>query len=189
MAQAISPARDGLARLSAAELYVVRAFAWSARPTPSRSLVIALSWLGNGWAYLAITLASLMAAGTKALPALAIGACNAGVLHCLYPSVKRWVARPRPYRNDATLTPLLRALDEHSFPSGHAMTLSAALLPLVITFPQTFGLAIVIGVLMAWARLASAHHYPSDVVAGTALGLAVSYPLSLCGFAASRLVS
>jgi undecaprenyl-diphosphatase len=188
MAQAISPARDGLARLSAAELCVVRAFAWSARPAPIRSLAVALSWLGNGWAYLAIALASLMAAGTKALPALAIGAFNAGLLHCLYPSIKRWVARPRPYRNDTTLRPLLRALDEHSFPSGHAMTLSAALLPLVLAFPQTFGLAIVIGVLMAWARLASAHHYPSDVVAGTALGFAVSYPFSLCAFAASRLV-
>ena len=69
------------------------------------------------------------------------------------------------------------------------MTLSAALLPLVLAFPQTFGMAIAIGVLMAWARLASAHHYLSDVVAGTALGLVVSYPLSLCGFAASRLVS
>ena len=188
MAQAISPARNGLARLSAAELCVVRAFAWSARPAPIRSLAIALSWLGNGWAYLAIALASLVAAGTKALPALAIGAFNAGLLHCLYPSIKRWVGRPRPYRQDTTLRPLLRALDEHSFPSGHAMTLSAALLPLVIAFPHTFGVAIVIGVLMAWARLASAHHYLSDVVAGTALGFAVSYPLSLCAFAASRLV-
>jgi undecaprenyl-diphosphatase len=44
-------------------------------------------------------------------------------------------------------------------------------------------------VLMSWARLASAHHYPSDVAVGTALGVSVSYPISVYALAASRLVS
>ena len=39
---------------------------------------------------------------------------------------------------------------------------------------------------MAWARLASAHHYPSDVAAGTVLGVSVSYPISFYALAASR---
>jgi undecaprenyl-diphosphatase len=43
-------------------------------------------------------------------------------------------------------------------------------------------------VLMGWARLASAHHYPSDVAAGTVLGVSVSYPVSLAALAALRLV-
>jgi undecaprenyl-diphosphatase len=188
MAQAITPARDGLARLSAAELRVVHGFAWTARSMPIRAVAIGMSWLGNGWVYLVIALASIVVAGARALPALVIGALNAGLLHCLYPSIKRWVARPRPYRRDTSLRPLLRALDEHSFPSGHAMTLSAALTPLVIAFPHTLGLAIGIGLLMAWARMACAHHYPSDVAAGAILGVTVSYPLSFYAFAASRLV-
>ena len=33
---------------------------------------------------------------------------------------------------------------------------------------------------LAWSRLATAHHYPSDVLAGAALGLLVGYPVALC---------
>ena len=85
--------------------------------------------------------------------------------------------------------PLLRALDEHSFPSGHAMTLTAALVPFVLAFPHVLGLAFATWLLMAWARLASAHHYPSDVAAGAVLGVCVSYPISIYALAVSRLVS
>jgi undecaprenyl-diphosphatase len=31
---------------------------------------------------------------------------------------------------------------------------------------------------MAWSRVATAHHYPSDVIAGVALAVALSFPLS-----------
>lgn len=188
MDQAIPRVRLGWARLSAAELSIVRGFAWTARWWPTRSLAVGLSWLGNGWVYLAIGGGALLASGWRALPAIVVGALNAGLLHCLYPSIKRAVARPRPYRSDHSLVPLLRALDEHSFPSGHSMTLSAALVPLVLVFPGVLAPAAAMVVLMAWARLASAHHYPSDVAAGTMLGLSVSYPISFYALAAARLV-
>jgi undecaprenyl-diphosphatase len=189
MDQALSRRRLGLAWLSALDLCVVRGCAWTARRHPARFAAIALSWLGNGWAYLAMAAVALMAFGIKALPALAIGAFNAGLLHCLYPSIKRSIARPRPYSRDPALVPLLPVMDEHSFPSGHAMTLSAALVPLVLAFPHALALSVVLAGLMAWARLASAHHYPSDVAAGTVLGVSVSYPISYYALAASRLVA
>ncbi|HTI83030.1 MAG TPA: phosphatase PAP2 family protein [Acetobacteraceae bacterium] len=188
MDQAIPRDRLGWARLSAAELSIVRGFAWTAQWRSTRSLAIGLSWLGNGWAYLVIAAGAVLAFGWRALPVIAIGALNAGLLHCLYPSIKRVVARPRPYRCDGTLVPLLRALDEHSFPSGHAMTLSAALVPLVLAFPALLTVAVVMAGLMAWARLASAHHYPSDVAAGTMLGVSVSLPVSFYALVAARLV-
>ncbi len=187
MAQVVSRGHLGLARLSAIELAVVHGFVLTARPALLRSLAKSLSWLGNGWAYLAIAAGSVAAAGTRALPAIAVGVLNAGVLHSLYPSIKRWIARERPYRRDAKLTPLLRALDEHSFPSGHAMTLTAALVPLVLAFPVITMPAVAVWCLLAWARLASAHHYPSDVAAGALLGISVSYPLSHYALAASSL--
>src|SRR5271165_2671241 len=34
---------------------------------------------------------------------------------------------------------------------------------------------------MVWARLASAHHYPSDIFAGAAFALVMSYPVSKYG--------
>ena len=187
VAQAISPWHS-LARLSAIELAIVHGFALTARPPALRRLAIALSWLGNGWAYVVIAASSLSIAGLRALPAIAIGALNAGVLHCLYPSIKRRVARLRPYQRDPSLRPLLRALDEYSFPSGHAMTMTAALVPLVLMFPATMGIAVSVWLLLAWARLACAHHYPSDIIVGATLGASVAYPLSVGAFAASHLM-
>lgn len=189
MDQAISAGRYSLARLSAAELFVVHGFVQTARPKICRRSAIALSWLGNGWVYLAIAGSSIVLGGFRAIPVIGIGALNAGVLHCVYPLIKRRVARPRPYQRDPTLRPLLKVLDEHSFPSGHAMTLTAALVPLVLAFPQTLAFAVAIWLLTAWARLASAHHYPSDVAVGTVFGASVSYPISVYAFAASHLIS
>lgn len=189
MDQAISPARYGLARLVAMELSMVHGCVLTARPRPIRRLAIALSWLGNGWVYLGLGVGGLASAGARAVPALAIGALNAGALHCVYPAIKRYFARARPFQRDPRLVPLLGVLDEHSFPSGHAMTLSAALVPLVLWFPRLTGLAVALWLLMAWARLASAHHYPSDVAAGAALGVSLSYPVSMCALAALRQVA
>lgn len=187
MAQAISP-WHGLARLSAIELAIVHCFALTARPPALRRFAIALSWLGNGWAYAVIAFSSLASVGSRAVPAITIGALNAGILHCLYPSLKRRVARPRPYQRDPSLRPLLRALDEYSFPSGHAMTMTAALMPLVLLFPSTIFVAVLVWLLLAWARLACAHHYPSDVIVGATLGASVAYPLSVGAIAASHLM-
>jgi undecaprenyl-diphosphatase len=183
-----SPGRYSLARLSAAELYVVHGFVNTARLGLTRSSAMAFTWLGNGWVYLAIAIGSILLAGMNAIPAVAIGVLNGLVLHGIYPIIKRRVARPRPYQCDTSLMPLLPVLDQHSFPSGHAMTLPAALVPLVLAFPETLVFALTTWLLMAWARLASAHHYPSDVAFGTALGLSVSYPISIYALAAFRLV-
>ena len=189
MEKAVSSRWYGPASLSAAELYLVHGFAHTARPKFARASAIALSRLGDGWVYPAIGIVSLLVGGFEAIAVIAAGMLNALVLHSLYPVIKRLVARPRPYERDATLVPLLRALDRHSFPSGHAMTLPAALVPLGLQFPLTIGLAFATALLMAWARLACAHQYPSDVAVGTALGVGESYPISMYALAASRLVS
>jgi undecaprenyl-diphosphatase len=69
-------------------------------------------------------------------------------------------------------------MDEFSFPSGHSMTITAALVPIVAAFPGALLPSIALWMSIGWARLASAHHYPSDLIAGGALGAAVSYPIS-----------
>ena len=90
--------------------------------------------------------------------------------------VKAVVARPRP-----TLWPWLIPTSGYSFPSGHAVA-GAALYPLlgwlalrsrgrglVGYFP---GLAV--GVFIGLGRLYAGVHWPSDVLAGWALGVALS---------------
>jgi undecaprenyl-diphosphatase len=69
-------------------------------------------------------------------------------------------------------------LDEHSFPSGHCMTMAAVFVPLGLALPQLIFVLGIVAFLIGWARLAAAHHYPSDLVSGAALGAAIALPIS-----------
>ena len=145
----------------------------------SGALAIVLSRFSNGWIYLPIAAMCLLFGGRSALGPMLASGISAGVLHCIYPILMRRVARPRPFVAMADVRPLLAAMDEHSFPSGHTMTLTAVLLPIVLAFPPLVGVAVLTWFAVAWARVASAHHYPSDVLAGTVMGAAVGYPFGI----------
>ncbi len=103
---------------------------------------------------------------------------NAALMHILYPLMKMRFKRLRPFKVDPRLPSLLPTLDEHSFPSGHAMTLTGVLAPLVLLWPGMGVSAVVMTGCMAWSRIATGHHYPSDVLAGICLGLCLGCPLS-----------
>lgn len=166
-----------------ADLAAVRFVSRSARPTLGRVLAVVISKLGNGWIYPILGAIILSAAGREALPVIALAGLNAAFLHCLFPHIKKRIGRPRPFHVDPRLSSLLKVLDEHSFPSGHTMTLSGVMAPIVIAWPSTTASAAMLVLSMAWSRIATAHHYPSDVIAGAALGVAMAYPLSICFFA------
>jgi membrane-associated phospholipid phosphatase len=90
--------------------------------------------------------------------------------------VKAAVARHRP-----TLWPWLIPTTGYSFPSGHA-TSGATLYPLLGWLalrprgwgPLGYGLGLAIGVFVGVGRLYVGVHWPSDVLAGWALGMALS---------------
>ncbi len=165
--------------LQAADLEAVRIISRTAQRPVARLGAIAISKLGNGWFYmfLAALLFSRWGAARGSRIILLAGV-NAGVMHCLYPLIKNRYQRRRPFKVDPELSSLLSTLDEHSFPSGHAMTLSAVLAPIVILWPAMAFSSVLMVVGLAWSRVATAHHYPSDVLAGALLGLGLGYPLS-----------
>lgn len=167
-------------RLSAADLVAVHFFSRSARWRIGRTSAFVISKLGNGWLYplLALMIFEHLGGG-KAIRVILAAGVNAGLLHCLYPAIKRYIGRPRPFRTDSSLSSLFGVLDEHSFPSGHAMTLTGVLVPIVLVWPGCFSVALALIALMGWARIASGHHYPTDICAGAALGFGLSYPLSV----------
>ena len=140
---------------------------------------VVISKLGNGWIYLflAAGIFGLLGWDGGKLMALLAGV-NAAVLHMLYPVIKKRFKRPRPFAVDPSLPSLLRTLDEHSFPSGHAMTLVGVLTPIVLLWPAAFLSAVVMACGMSWSRIATGHHYPSDVLAGVTLGGGLGYFLS-----------
>lgn len=167
-----------LQRLLDADLAAVRIFSRSARPRAIRALAIGVSKLGNGWIYLILLPLVFVGLGWQGWHVVALAALNAALLHILYPIIKRRFRRKRPFHMDAGLPSLLKTLDEHSFPSGHAMTITGVLTPIVLAWPATTVSALILILSMAWSRIATAHHYPSDVIAGVSLGVAIAFPLS-----------
>jgi undecaprenyl-diphosphatase len=164
------------ARLESLELPLVRAATRSAHPPALRALAILLSKLGNGWIYLllgGLIFANWRLAGVRIIVPAGV---NAMLLHSVYPMMKRAFGRRRPFQADPRLPSLLRTLDAHSFPSGHTMTLAGVLTPIVMLWPGSTLPATAVGLGVAWSRIATAHHYPTDVIAGAALGIGVGYP-------------
>ena len=124
-------------RLLELDLAAVHLFSRTARSAIGRFLAIAISKLGNGWIYLILAPIVLIGLGWQGLHVAALAGLNAALLHMLYPIIKRRFGRRRPFHVDARLPSLLKTLDDHSFPSGHAMTLTGVLAPIVIAWPAT----------------------------------------------------
>jgi len=170
-------------RLFAADLRAVHLICCSAQPRIGRAAAIAISKLGNGWIYPIMGFTIFAFLGRESLRLILIGGLNAGLLHLLYPHIKRRIGRPRPFQADPRLRSLMTVLDEHSFPSGHMMTLSGVLVPVVLVWPAAALSAAALLLATAWSRVATAHHYPTDVLAGTLLGITLACPIS-AGFLA-----
>jgi undecaprenyl-diphosphatase len=167
-----------LETLQAADLEIVRILSRTARSRAPRLCAIAISKLGNGWFYLFLAAALFVRFGWRGYRVILLAAVNAAVVHFLYPRLKRRYRRPRPFKVDPELSSLLATLDEHSFPSGHAMTLTAVLTPIAMLWPAMAVSGALMVSCLAWSRVATAHHYPSDVIAGAILGLGLGYPIS-----------
>lgn len=71
-----------------------------------------------------------------------------------------------------------------AFPSGHATTAGASAAVLALLFPRWRGPILAAGAVIALTRIALGAHFPSDVIAGFALGAA--FTLWLAGALAAR---
>lgn len=85
--------------------------------------------------------------------------------------IKNIVARARPYTyRDIDL--LVSELSDYSFPSGHSLASFEAATCIFIRNKKWGIPALVLAVLIALSRLYLYVHFPSDVLAGTMLGIA-----------------
>ena len=84
------------------------------------------------------------------------------------------VAEPRPYTSLANILVLAHRSTDPSFPSDHAVAAGAATAALFGVDLLLGYLATVAAVLMAFARVYIAAHYPVDVLAGLGLGITVA---------------
>jgi len=136
-----------------------------ALPRLSRAADHGMLWIGVAGG-LALSGRSGRRAAARGLLALSVASAVTNVL------LKRASGRPRP---PAGLVPAVReprrAPFTTSFPSGHAASAAAFTTAVVLELPWTGVPLLPLAVAVAASRVVIGVHYPSDVVAGAALGM------------------
>jgi undecaprenyl-diphosphatase len=133
-----------------------------------------VSWLGNGIFWYALMLGLMLAhAEAAVLPVLHMAFAGA-VCTCCYKMVKRSTVRVRPYEANPLVLARAAVLDRFSFPSGHTLHAVTFTLVACAYYPGMWVLLWPFTLVTAVSRVALGLHYPSDVLAGAALGAAVA---------------
>ncbi|MCB5186911.1 phosphatase PAP2 family protein [Methylobacillus caricis] len=133
-----------------------------------------VSRLGDGVFWYAVMFGILLAHGEKGLlPTLHMIAVGLfGTL--LYKWLKGKTLRPRPYEVHQDIWLVGKPLDRFSFPSGHTLHAVAFSFVALSYYPELGLLLIPFATLVAMSRVILGLHYPSDVLAGGAIGALVA---------------
>lgn len=139
-----------------------------------RVLFRVISRLGDGVFWYTIMLGILLTQGESGvMQCLHMASAGlAGTL--LYKWLKGKTLRPRPYEVHQDIWLTGRPLDRFSFPSGH--TLHAVLFNMILMayYPILACLVLPFTIMVAISRVVLGLHYPSDVLAGAAIGAMVA---------------
>ena len=137
----------------------------------------ALSYAGSfGFIWLAIAVAisgfswSRPWLWTRVAVAILISESISGLL-------KEWIERDRPPLADPDPAPLVDLPATFSFPSGHATVSFACATTLALAVPRLTWPLFALATLISFSRVYVGVHYPFDVLAGAALGVAIAIAL------------
>ena len=132
----------------------------------------AITSLGNAGAFWILLAAALLLfrrtrkVGLACAISIAIGAVITNLI------LKNWVARVRPYEAMEALSILVGRPRDFSFPSGHATASFAGAWAVFRNAKSRWRWgALILAILIALSRLYVGVHYPTDVLAETAIGL------------------
>ena len=141
-----------------------------ARRRPVQRYFAAVSGLGDGWFWLLLCLAMPLLDRDRGLQAalhmLVVGA----IALLLYHGLKRWSRRPRPLHRHPQIAVSVAPLDEFSFPSGHTLHAVSFTWVALSYLPALALLLVPFALSVALSRVVLGLHYPSDVLAASALG-------------------
>ena len=140
----------------------------------SRAYFAAISRLGDGVFWYALMLGMIALGGANGPRAAAHMATTGLASLLLYKLLKRWTRRPRPFASDQRIHAWVAPLDEFSFPSGHTLHAVAFTLIALAHYPQLAWVLIPFSASVAVSRVVLGLHYPSDVLAATAIGTALA---------------
>ena len=122
-------------------------------------VMVGITSLGNaGWIWIALILDLIL--------------CNL--------VLKPLAARPRPCWIDEQVKLLVAAPKDYSFPSGHSAASFAAAVSIFVMHKKEGAAALILACLIAFSRLYLFVHFPTDVLAGIAVGF-------ICAFLAAKI--
>ncbi len=136
-----------------------------------RRLFSVLSRLGDGVFWYMLMGALVLADGLDGLQASAHMAATGVLALTLYKLLKRWTRRPRPFAADLRIRAWVAPLDEYSFPSGHTLHAVSFTVVALAYYPWLAPLLLPFTLGVALSRVVLGLHYPSDVLAATAIGV------------------
>jgi undecaprenyl-diphosphatase len=163
-----------IARFDAAEYGLCRRLNRGASFALPRRIFQIASRLGDGWLWYALILALPIIFGRTAVkPAIVMALTGAlGVL--IYATLKRVFVRERPFITHAAIDLGAAPLDRYSFPSGHTLHAVSFTWQACAHFPELAWVLVPLAALIAGSRVVLGLHYPSDVLAGAAIGAALA---------------
>lgn len=132
------------------------------------------SRLGDGIFWYGLMLALPLADGWEGLGASLHLSLTGILCVLLYKYLKGRTVRPRPYVNNPGIKLLMAPLDQYSFPSGHTLHAVAFSLVALFHYPGLWPVLVLFTGLVALSRPALGLHYPSDVLAGAAVGAMIA---------------
>jgi undecaprenyl-diphosphatase len=139
-----------------------------------RATLCLVSRLGDGVFWYALMLGILVRYGHAAMMPVLQMVLTGAVCTILYKWLKTKTTRLRPYQRNRAIQLAADPLDQYSFPSGHTLHAVAFSLVTLYYYPALAALLLPFTVLVALSRVALGLHYPSDVLAGVAIGAAVA---------------
>jgi undecaprenyl-diphosphatase len=148
-------------------------------------LVVALSRLGS-FGLIWIFAAAVAAVAWRRPDVLWLTAASVAAADLVALALKTAIGRPRPYVRFPDQEPLLRTAFDYSLPSGHAATSFAAATVLVRFAPRLAPALFPLAAAIAWSRVYVGVHYPSDILLGALLGVAVGLAVAAAAPRARR---
>jgi undecaprenyl-diphosphatase len=133
-----------------------------------------ISRLGDGVFWYSLMLALLAVEGARAFAPVGRMAATGLCCTLLYKWLKSKTSRPRPFAVENAVRAGADPLDPFSFPSGHTLHAVAFSVVAIAFYPMLAWLLVPFTLLVAMSRVVLGLHYPSDVLAGAALGALMS---------------